>query len=152
MTGNSPAKEIPMYHTVIIVGNLGRDPEMRYTPTGQAVTTMNVATNRQYTGADGNVVKETIWFRVSVWGKQAETCSQYLKKGSKVLIEGRLTPDPATGGPRIWTRQDGSAGASFEINAATVRFLSSRSDAEGGYAADGMTPQFSDAESDNIPF
>jgi len=141
-----------MYHTVIIVGNLGRDPEMRYTPTGQAVTTMNVATNRQYTGADGNVVKETIWFRVSVWGKQAETCSQYLKKGSKVLIEGRLTPDPTTGGPRIWTRQDGSAGASFEINASTVRFLSSRSDAEGGYTADGVTPQFSDAESDNIPF
>lgn len=141
-----------MYHTIIIVGNLGRDPEMRYTPTGQAVTTMNVASNRQYTGADGNLVKETIWFRVSVWGKQAETCSQYLKKGSKVLIEGRLTPDPMTGGPRIWTRQDGSAGASFEVNASTVRFLSSRSEAEGGYAADSVASQFSDAESDNIPF
>ncbi len=126
-----------MYHTIIIVGNLGRDPEMRYTPTGHVVTTMNVATNRQYTGADGHPVKETIWFHVSVWGKQAETCSQYLKKGSKVLIEGRLTPDPATGGPRIWTRQDGTAGASFEVSAATVRFLSSRGEAEGSEAEAG---------------
>lgn len=121
-----------MYHTIIIVGNLGKDPEMRYTPTGQAVTSFNVATNRQYTGSDGNMVKETIWFRVSVWGKQAESCSQYLKKGSKVLVEGRLTADAATGGPKIWTRQDGTAGASFEVSAATVRFLSSRGEGEGG--------------------
>lgn len=121
-----------MYQTIIIVGNLGRDPEMRYTPSGQAVTSLNVATNRQYTGSDGNLVKETTWFRVSVWGKQAESTSQYLKKGSKVLIEGRLTPDPATGGPRIWTRQDGTAGASFEVSANTVRFLSGRADVEGG--------------------
>lgn len=146
-----------MYHTIIIVGNLGRDPEMRYTPSGQAVTTMNVASNRQYTGSDGNLVKVTIWFHVSVWGKQAEACSQYLKKGSKVLIEGRLTPDPTTGGPRIWTRQDGSAGASFEVNAATVRFLTSRGEAEAGAAEAGAAEagaasQFSDAEGDNIPF
>ena len=65
-----------MYHTIIIVGNLGKDPEMRYTPSGQAVTSFNVATNRQYTGSDGNMVKETIWFRISVLGKQAESCSQ----------------------------------------------------------------------------
>ncbi len=65
----------------------------------------------------GNLVKETIWFRVSVWGKQAESSNQYLKKGSKVLVEGRLTPDPATGGPRIWTRQDGTPAASFEVTA-----------------------------------
>ena len=77
-----------MYHTIIIVGNLGRDPEMRYTPSGQAVTNFNVATNRQYTASDGSQVKETIWFRVSSWGKQAETCNQFLKKGSKVLVEG----------------------------------------------------------------
>ena len=96
-----------MYHTIIIVGNLGKDPEMRYTPAGQAVTNFSVATSRQYTGSDGNQVKETIWFRVSAWGKQAETCNQYLKKGSKVLVEGRLTPDPSTGGPRLWQRQDG---------------------------------------------
>ncbi|MBN1146395.1 MAG: single-stranded DNA-binding protein [Anaerolineales bacterium] len=142
-----------MYHTIIIVGNLGRDPEMRYTPSGQAVTTLSVAANRQYTGSDGNQVKETIWFRVSAWGKQAETCSQYLRKGSKVLVEGRLTPDPATGGPRIWTRQDGAAAANFEVSAATVRFLSSRGEAEAYQAGDyGGGQQVSDAGDDNIPF
>src|SRR5512141_1000083 len=121
-----------MYHTLIIVGNVGRDPEMRYTPSGQPVTSFSVATNRQYTNNNGESIKETIWFRVSVWGKMAETCNQYLKKGSKVLVEGRLTADAATGGPRIWTSQDGSSRASFEVNAQTVRFLSSRGETEGG--------------------
>jgi single-strand DNA-binding protein len=118
-----------MYQTIIIVGNVGRDPEMRYTPSGQAVTSFSVATNRQYTNNSGEAVKETIWFRVSAWGKTGEVCNQYLKKGSKVLVEGRLTADPATGGPRVWTAQDGSTRASFEVSAQTVRFLSSRSDA-----------------------
>jgi single-strand DNA-binding protein len=117
-----------MYQTIIIVGNVGRDPEMRYTPAGQAVTSFSVATNRQYTNNNGESVKETIWFRVSAWGKTGETCNQYLKKGSKVLVEGRLTADPATGGPRVWTGQDGSPRASFEVSAQTVRFLSSRSE------------------------
>ena len=119
-----------MYHTIIIVGNLGKDPEMRYTPSGQAVTNFRVATNRQYTGGDGQLVKESIWFRVSTWGKLAETCNQYLKRGRSVLIEGRLTPDKDTGGPRIWTRQDGTAGASFEVTANTVRFLGGREGSE----------------------
>jgi single-strand DNA-binding protein len=105
---------------------------MRYTPSGQPVTSFSVATNRQYTNNSGETVKETIWFRVSVWGKMAETCNQYLKKGSKVLVEGRLTADAATGGPRIWNAQDGSPRASFEVNAQTVRFLSSRGETEGG--------------------
>ncbi len=118
-----------MYHQIVIVGNLGRDPEPRYTPSGTPVTSFNVATNRKYTGSDGNQVKETTWFHVSVFGKQAEACAQYLKKGSAVLVEGRLRPDEK-GGPRTFTRQDGSAGASFEVTANTVRFLSSR--AEGG--------------------
>lgn len=139
-----------MYHTIIIVGNLGRDPEMRYTPSGQAVTNFPVATNRQYTGSDGQTVKETIWFRISTWGKQAETCAQYLKKGSKVLIEGRLNPDPATGGPRIWTGQKGP-GASFEVTASTVRFLSSRGEtAEDGGFHGGEPGGVVDEE--NIPF
>ena len=115
-----------MYHRIIIVGNLGRDPEMRYTPQGTPVTNLSVATNRRWTNADGTPGEETIWFRVSVWGKQAETCNQYLSQGRQVLIEGRLRPDPDTGGPRIWTRQDGTAGASYEVNAFTVRFLGGR--------------------------
>jgi single-strand DNA-binding protein len=138
-----------MYHTIIVVGNLGKDPEMRYTPSGQAVTNLNVASNRQYTTSDGNPVKETIWFRVSTWGKTAENCNQYLKKGSKVLIEGRLNPDPDTGSPRVFTRQDGSSGASFEVTAQTVKFLSSRAEDESGYTA-GEAQGVSEPE--DIPF
>ena len=141
-----------MYHTLIIVGNVGKDPEMRYTPSGQAVTSFSVATNRQYTAGNGEQVKETVWFRVTTWGKQAEVCNQYVKKGMKVLVEGRLTPDKATGGPRVWTKQDGSAAASFEVTAGTVRFLSSRGESGdtqmqgGGYESAEMPPE------DDIPF
>jgi single-strand DNA-binding protein len=138
-----------MYHTIILVGNLGRDPEMRYTPGGQAVTNFSVATSRQYTASDGNLVKETIWFRISTWGKLAETCNNYLKKGSKVLVEGRLNPDPATGGPRMWTRQDGTSAASYEITANTVRFMSSRTEAEGEAA---YSESASSVGEDDIPF
>lgn len=138
-----------MFHTIIIVGNLGREPEMRYTPSGQAVTSFSVASSRQYTGSNGQKVKETIWFRISAWGKLAETCNNFLHKGSKVLIEGRLMADQATGSPRIWNRQDGTPGTSFEINASTVRFLSTRGEGEGEYSPD-ETPE-ADA-GDDIPF
>jgi len=142
------------YHTVILAGNLGRDPEMRYTPAGQAVTNFSIAVNDDYTNNNGERVKRTIWFRVSAWGKTGETCNQYLKKGSKCLVEGRLTADPATGGPRIWQAQDGTSRASFEISAQTVRFLSSRTDTESSgtgsapAAEDGGAP----AENEDIPF
>jgi single-strand DNA-binding protein len=125
-----------MWHTIIIVGNLGKDPEMRYIPSGQAVTSFSVATSRQYTANSGTTMKETAWFRVSVWGKQAETCNQYLKKGSKVLVEGRLTPDQTTGGPKTYTKKDGTAGASYDVTANMVRFLTSRSDGEAAGAAE----------------
>jgi len=123
-----------MFQTLILIGNLGKEPEMRYTPSGQPVTTLSVATNRRYSGANGQPVKETAWFRVTVWGKQAETCNQFLHKGSKVLVEGRLTPDPETGGPRVW-ENNGKHGASYEVTASTVRFLSGREDGEEGDAA-----------------
>ena len=113
-----------MFHTIIIIGNLGKDPEMRYSPNGQAVTSFSLASNRTYKGNDGQQVKETTWFRITVWGNQAESCNQYLKKGSKVLVEGRLIPDEK-GSPRVFQRKDGTYGASFEVNAQTVRFLSS---------------------------
>jgi single-strand DNA-binding protein len=112
-----------MYDITIIAGNLGRNPEMRYTPSGQAVTSFSVATNKQYTNAAGETIKTTKWFRVSSWGKQAEIANKYLLKGSKVLIEGDLTCDPTTGGPKIWTGQDGGARASFELNSKVLRFL-----------------------------
>ena len=138
-----------MYQKIIIIGNLGRDPEMRYTPSGQAVTNFSVATNRQYTASDGQQVKETIWFRVSAWGRQAETCNQYLHRGSRVLVEGRITADPATGGPKIWTRQDGTPGSSFEISAGMVRFLSTKQEDDASQSAAGPTDQPAE---DNIPF
>ena len=113
-----------MYQKVIIVGNLGRDPEMRYTPGGQPVTNFSVATNRRYTASNGEKVDETIWFRVSSWGNLAETCNKYLSKGRKVLVEGRLTADTETGGPRIWTdKQTNQPRTSFEIAAVNVQFL-----------------------------
>ena len=139
-----------MYQKLTLIGNLGRDPEMRYTPSGQAVTNLSLATNRTWTDASDQRIKETTWFRVSVWGRQAEACNQYLRKGSKVLVEGRLTVDPATGGPRIWTRQDGTAGASFEVTANLVQFLSSREDDETYQQGDGFAGQV--AEEEDIPF
>ena len=139
-----------MFHKVILVGNLGRDPEMRYTPSGQAVTNLSVATNRTYTDNAGNQVKQTIWFRVSVWGKQAESSHQYLRKGRQVLVEGRLNPDD-NGNPRIWNAQDGTPRASFEVTAETVRFLGGAG--EVGAAASQDEPALGAPESeDEIPF
>ena len=122
-----------MYQTLILVGNLGKEPEMRFTPLGQPVTTLSVATNRRHVNANGQMMKETTWFRVTVWGKQAEACNQFLHKGSKVLIEGRLASDPETGGPHVW-ESNGKHGASYEVTASTVRFLSGREDGEEGEA------------------
>lgn len=138
------------YQKIVIVGNLGRDPEMSYINNDQAVTNFNVATNRQYTNSNGERIKETTWFRVTAWGRQAETCHQYLSTGSQVLVEGRLNPDRATGGPRIWQRQDGTAGANFEITAERVVFLSTRG-STGGYDSGRDEPQMVE-EDDDIPF
>jgi single-strand DNA-binding protein len=144
------------FHTVILVGNLGRDPEMRYTPAGSAVTNFSIAVNDDYTNNNGERVKRTIWVRVSTWGKQAETCNQYLKKGSKALVEGRLIADQATGGPRVWTGQDGSTRASFEVSAQTVRFLSSRGETTepgmGGAAASPADEMAPGGDEGDIPF
>lgn len=138
-----------MFHTIIIVGNLGNEPEMRYIASGQAVTKISVASSRSYRNSDGQTVKETIWFRVTVWGKQAESVNNNLHKGSKVLVEGRLSPDPATGAPKIWNRQDGSAGTSYEVTASTVRFLSPKG--EGGFSEEAGDVPETDA-GDEIPF
>lgn len=145
-----------MYHKIIIVGNLGRDPETRYTNQGTPVTNFSVATNHTYTNSGGEQVKETTWFRVSTWGRLAEVCERYLKRGMRVLIEGRLISDPETGGPRIFTRKDGTPGAAFDVRADVVRFLTSRSESEtldaGQSDAGGsFVEDLPDAE-ENIPF
>ena len=128
-----------MYQKIILVGNLGRDPEMRYTPDGNPVTSFSIATSRRYGDKD-----ETTWFRVTVWGKQAESTNQYLHKGSKVLIEGRLRPD-ASGNPTVFQREDGTYGSSYEVTAEVVRFLSPRS--EEGISSFGPMD-----EDEDIPF
>ena len=143
-----------MYQKVIVVGNLGGDPEMRYMPDGTAVTNFSVATNRRWTDQrTGQPVDETTWFRVSVWGRQAETANQYLSKGRRVLVEGRLTPDPQTGGPRTFTRQDGTTGASYDLRAYTVQFVGGRDEVAnvdaGGESFGGGAPA---QEEDDIPF
>lgn len=115
-----------MYESITLVANLGGDPESRFTPSGKQVTNFNIATNRQWTDNNGEKMKETIWWKVSVWGKQAEACNTYLKKGSKVLVVCRMDADQATGGPRVWEAKDGTHRANYEVIAQTVRFLSSR--------------------------
>jgi single-strand DNA-binding protein len=115
------------YQSVSIIGNLGRDPEMRVTPAGQNVTSFSVATNRTWTSGAGEKMEEVTWFRVTCWGKLAETTNQYIRKGSKVLVVGRLSPDK-NGGPRVWNNAEGVASASYELTAETVRFLSTRGD------------------------
>ncbi|MEZ4641754.1 MAG: single-stranded DNA-binding protein [Chloroflexota bacterium] len=113
-----------MYQQTVIIGRLGRDPEMRHLPDGSPVVNFSVATERKWrmTGAN-ELTTETTWFRVQAWGAQAEACAQYLQRGSKVLVEGRLMPDPATGSPRLYHRGDGTMGSSYELRAAQVRFL-----------------------------
>ncbi len=138
------------YQKIVIVGNLGRDPEMRYTPTGQGVTNFSVATNRQYTASSGEKVKETTWFRISAWGRQAETCNQYLKSGSRVLVEGRMNPDKETGNPRVFQRNDGSSGSSYEIVSERVVFLTSRD--EQVPLDQGQVQQADSDSVDDIPF
>lgn len=113
-----------MSQKLIITGHLGNDPEMRYVPSGTPVTSFSLATNRNYT-KDGKKVKETTWFRIQTWGKQAEACRDYLTKGSLVYIEGVLQSDESNnGGPRIWTDKEGKPRAGYEVNASVVEFLS----------------------------
>ena len=141
-----------MYQKLTIVGNLGTDPEMRYTPSGQAVTNLSVATNRRWSDNEGNMQEETVWFRVSAWGKLAETCNQYLSKGRLVLVEGRLPPDKDSGGPRIWTDQNGNHRASYEMRAFEVKFLGGRSEGGSFDAPDTAPPAGPGIGEDEIPF
>ena len=110
---------------ILVIGNVGNDPEMRYTPSGTAVTTFSLATNRVYTTSDGERREETEWFRVSAWGRLAEQCNNYVSKGRKVYAEGRLRSD-------TWTGNDGQTRVSLEISANSVIFLDRAGDVTGG--------------------
>lgn len=142
------------YQRLIIAGNLGRDPETRYLPSGTAVCNFSVAVGRKFTKSNGERVDETMWMRVSAFGKLAETCAQYLAKGKEVLVDGRLNVDPETGGPRVYEKKNGGGyGSSFEMTADTVTFMS------GGRAADtdritaeDITGSEDDTDEFSIPF
>lgn len=133
-----------MYSKVIVVGNLGRDPEGRYTQNGTFVSNFSVATNRKFTDQEGNLQERVTWFRVAAWGKMGEAVQKYLKVGRQVLVEGELVADP-DGNPRIWTGQDGAPRASFELSARVVRFLGSR-------PADAPESIGQSEDDDDIPF
>ena len=134
-----------MYQKLIIVGNLGRDPEMRYTPDGTPVTNFSVATSRRWTDASGELQKRTVWFRVAAWRRLAETCNQYLTKGRQVMVEGEIQE------PRVWQAQGGEWRASLDVTARRVVFLGRRDVAPVGPPSDAQTaPDAIDEE--EIPF
>jgi single-strand DNA-binding protein len=123
---------------VILVGRLGRDPEMRYTSAGQAVCNFSLATDETYRDRNGERQKRTEWHKVVVWAKQAEIAQQYLKKGSLVYVEGRIQS-------RQWDDKEGQKRTSFEIVATSFRMLGGRGEAQG--AAAGAGASSSDVES-----
>jgi single-strand DNA-binding protein len=110
------------YQSITLVGNLGKDPELQYTPGGKELCHFSMAVNNEWTSKEGTVNKEVCWFVVSVFGPVALACSKYLLKGSQVLVEGRMHPDEK-GGPRLWTGTDGATHASYELTANVVKFL-----------------------------
>lgn len=115
-----------MFQQVILVGNVGQDPEMRYTPSGVPYTSFSLAVNRVWTGQDGQRQEKTTWFRVTAWQRDAELASQYLTKGRQVMVIGEMEE------ARPWTDRDGNQRASLEVRARTIRFLGSRGDAGAG--------------------
>ncbi|MGH2459668.1 MAG: single-stranded DNA-binding protein [Chloroflexota bacterium] len=131
---------------VMIIGNLGRDPEMRYTPNGTAVTSFSVAVSRRWNAQDGQQQEETEWFNVVAWSKLAETCNQSLSKGRRVYVEGRLQT-------RSWDGQDGQKHHRTEVVAATVLFLDSRPrGAEAPVGAGPAEDVDGDVDPDDLPF
>jgi len=109
------------FNKITIVGYLGRDPELRYTPQGTAVCNMSVATTEKRRNAEGETEEHTIWFRVTAWGRQAELAAEYLAKGRQVYVEGRLRLEQ-------YTDRDGNPRTSPEINANDIQFLGQRAD------------------------
>jgi len=156
-----------MYHKIVLIGRLGRDPEMRYTPGGAAVTNFSLATTSKLSKSstpdcpngwkesyDGKNWELTTWWRITAWRGLAETVNQFLSKGRQVYIEGTINGEAMDGkqNPRIWTGQDGVPRASYEVTARIIKFLSGGSDESGG--DDGYTPQepADHVEENEIPF
>lgn len=139
------------FNKVILVGNLGRDPELRYTPQGTPVCSFSMATNERRKDKTGEMQDHTTWFRVTLWGRQAETASQYLTKGKPVYIEGRLRVEE-------WTDRDGKARHTLEVNATDMQFIGGGRGSDEPHmeraAAAGASPpaEATDIADDDIPF
>jgi single-strand DNA-binding protein len=137
----------------ILIGNLGADPELRYTPGGQAVTTFRLATTERWTGQDGQKNERTVWHNIVAWGKQAEIVKEYLSKGRQVYVEGRIDN-------RSYDDKEGNKRYVSEIVAQRVQFLGSRADAPGEPAPAAETPSETPApapegasnDDDDLPF
>ena len=135
----------------ILIGNLGRDPELKYTPGGQAVATFSLATTERWTGQDGQKNEKTVWHNIVAWGRQAELAKEYLRKGRQVYVEGRIDN-------RSYDKKDGSGKAYVsEVVAQIIRFLGSRSDAEAGAPSSqeptpAGQPEDSAGNDDDLPF
>lgn len=132
---------MPSFNRVVLMGNLTRDPKVRQIPSGMSVADIAVATNERYRNREGEQVEKTCFVDIVAWGRQAETCGQYLSKGSPVLVEGRLQFDQ-------WETTDGQRRSKLCIKADRVQFLGSpKRGAE--VSEEATTPQ---TEGDNIPF
>lgn len=136
------------FNKITIVGNLGRDPELRYTPQGTPVCSFTVATNERRKDKAGEMQDSTTWFRVTLWGRQAETASQYLTKGRPIYVEGRLRVEE-------WTDRDGRQRYTLEVHATDMQFIGGgRGEETAGAAPRGTTAEQPEAElsDDDIPF
>jgi len=160
-----------MFHRVTLIGRVGQDPEMRYTPDGTPVTNLSVATTqtiskKMFDGSErpcpngwkesynGRNWEVTIWWRVTCWRGLAETVNQYLSKGRLVFVEGEVAGEAVNGvlNHRVWTGNDGVARASFELTARTVRFLGGRGDVEPAAGAPIGEPPPEGFEESDLPF
>ena len=131
---------------VMIIGHLGRDPEMRYTPSGRPVTTFTVATSRSWNTVDGERHQETEWFNVVAWGNLAEICKQYLTKGQQVYVEGRLQT-------RKWEDKEGNKHSSVEIVASEMMMLGDRREANNNHPAESAEElEPTSTDEDEFPF
>jgi single-strand DNA-binding protein len=133
----------------ILIGRLGKDPELRYTPGGKAVASFSLATSESWTGTDGQRNESTTWHNIVVWGKTAELAKEYLKKGLEVYIEGRISN-------RSYDDKDGNKRYVSEIVAQTVRFLGSKPSGEPSEimpeSGDMPAPKGSGSDDDDLPF
>jgi len=130
---------------VILIGNLGADPELRYTPGGAAVANFSLATGETWTDANGEKQERTEWHNIVAWKKLAEICGEYLKKGSQVYIEGRLQT-------RSWEGQDGVTRYTTEVVAREMQMLGSRPDTAMAEAPEEAAPPQTAEEEDELPF